>query len=426
MSRTTKRERPPGADVVIVGAGPAGAMAAIFAARNGASVRLLDVNGRVGKKLSITGKGRCNLTNDCDAGEFMDNLTANGRFLYGAFERLPPREVMRLFEEWGVPLKTERGRRVFPASDDARDVVGALERRLAALGVRAEKCRVTGLRIENGRLLGILGERDGIAGALKIDAGRVIIATGGLSYPATGSAGDGYTLARQAGHTVTPLMPSLSALLSDDPCCPAMQGLTLKNVSLSVLCDGVRVYSEQGEMLFTHEGISGPLVLSASAHMRRHGKYRAVIDLKPALNDGRIDERLLRDMGASPNKDMVNLAAGLLPRLMIPAVLERAGIHEREKANAVTRVRRAALARHIKSFTIDITGLAPIEQAIVTSGGVPVGEIHPKTMCSKLLGGLYFAGEVIDVDAYTGGYNLQIAWCTGAAAGTAAAADRDN
>ena len=385
-------------------------MAAIFAAMSGEKVRLFDPNGRVGQKLRITGKGRCNLTNDCSRDEFMDNMTANGRFLYSAFGVLPPREVMRLFEEWGVPLKTERGRRVFPASDDARDVAAALESRLSELGVRVEKRRVTGLRIENKKLVG--ADIDGQA----VSADRVIVATGGLSYPATGSGG-GYALARQAGHTVTPLLPSLCPLLSDDPCCPQMQGLSLKNVMFSLYGNGKRLFAEQGEMLFTREGLSGPLVLSASAHMRGPGPYRAAIDLKPALTTEQLDARLLRGLAASPNKDMVNLAAELFPRLMIPVMLERAGIPERVKANAVTRAQRAELLRHIKNFEVDITGFAPIEQAVVTNGGVSVKEIDPKTMRSKLIGGLYFAGEVLDLDAYTGGYNLQIAWCTGACAG---------
>ncbi|MCL2081489.1 MAG: NAD(P)/FAD-dependent oxidoreductase [Oscillospiraceae bacterium] len=394
--------------VIIIGAGAAGLMAAISAAENGETVRLLDKNGFPGKKLNITGKGRCNITNDCSRDEFLENVPRGGRFLYSAFERFGPRDAMEFFGRLGLPLKTERGRRVFPASDSARDVTDALSRRLDALGVRVERARVTRLLLDGGAVRGVCAPEP-------IEAGRVIIATGGLSYPLTGSTGDGYALAGSAGHSITPLSPSLVPLISEDDC-SALAGLSLKNVTLSVFDGGRRVFSEQGELLFTHGGISGPLVLSASAHML-DGPHTAVIDLKPALSAQTLDARLLRDFGAAPNKTVSNALDKLLPRLMLPAVLKAAGIDGAERVNSVTRQQRVRLTDALKNYKLGIKGPGGFDEAVITRGGVSLREVDPKTMRSKLADNLYFAGEVLDLDAYTGGYNLQIAWMTGYIAG---------
>ena len=381
--------------VTVIGAGAAGLMAAVTAAENGESVRLLDRNGFAGKKLNITGKGRCNLTNDCDRDEFIENVPRGGRFLYSAFERFPPRDVMGFFERLGLPLKVERGRRVFPVSDNARDVTNALVRRLETLGVRVERTRVTDIKP-------------------LLKTGRVIIATGGLSYPLTGSTGDGYTLAASVGHTVTPTSASLVPLLARD--CAPLAGLSLKNIVLSVFDGEKRVFSEQGELLFTHEGISGPLTLSASAHMS-DTPHTAYIDLKPALDKQTLDTRILRDFDTARNKTVSNALDKLLPRLMLPAVLNAAEIDGSTRVNSVTRNQRERLVDTLKAYRVDIKGFGSIEEAVITRGGVSLKEINPKTMQSKLIENLYFAGEVLDADAYTGGYNLQIAWMTGRVAG---------
>jgi hypothetical protein len=391
--------------VIIIGAGAAGLMAAITAAESGETVRLFDKNGFAGKKLNITGKGRCNITNDCSRDEFIENVPNGGRFLYSAFEQFPPQEVMAFFEKLGLELKVERGRRVFPVSDNARDVTNALTHRLDKLGVHVEKARVKELLIRG----------TGVYTTKPIEADRVIIATGGLSYPLTGSTGDGYTLAKSAGHTVTPLSPSLVPLLSDDNC-SALQGLSLKNIVLSVFDGDKRIFTEQGELLFTHNGISGPLVLSASAHMRDK-PHTAFIDLKPALNSQTLDARILRDFSAALNKNVANALDKLLPRAMLPVILNAAEIDGTTRANSVTREQRVKLVHTLKNYEVRIVGLGSIDEAVVTRGGVSLKEVDPKTMRSKLVDGLYFAGEVLDIDAYTGGYNLQIAWMTGRAAG---------
>lgn len=404
-------------EIVVVGGGAAGMMAAISAAEKGAHVTLLEPNERLGKKLNITGKGRCNVTNDAGLEELLANTPKNGKFLYSAFSRFDGRDAKAFFESLGVPLKTERGNRVFPVSDRAFDISGALERRLKALKVVLRRDRAVSLDIREGAVCGVAGEK----GSYPAEA--VILATGGVSYPATGSTGEGHRMAAEAGHTVTPLQGSLVPLREQRNDCARMQGLSLRNVSLTVFENEKKIYSDFGEMLFTHFGLSGPLILSASAHMRRFEKktYRVEIDLKPALDEGTLDKRLVSDFTKYANSDFCNALDDLLPQKLIPVVVERSGIPPHQKVHEITREQRKELLRILKHFSVPIAGLRPVTDAIVTSGGVKVGEIDPKTMESKIVKGLYFAGELIDVDAYTGGFNLQIAWATGRAAGFAAA-----
>ena len=402
----------------MVGGGAAGMMAAITAAEQGAKVRLLEPNERLGKKLNITGKGRCNVTNNCPVEELMAHIPRNGRFLYSALTRFTSADSMAFFEGLGVPLKTERGNRVFPQSDSAFDVSGALKRRMEKLGVRWEHDRATAVMTEDGAVSAVKGEKG------TYPARAVILATGGVSYPGTGSTGDGYRMAAELGHTIVELRGSLVPLVSDDACCGKMQGLALKNVQLSVLNEkGKAVFTEFGEMLFTHFGVSGPLVLSASAHLRDWDKhsYRLVIDLKPALSEEKLEERLLRELREQSNRDMDNVLRKLLPSSMVPVFCERLQISPELKANSLKKEQRRALLRELKHFAVSITGSRPVAEAIVTSGGVKVGEVKPAGMESKKVSGLFFAGEILDVDAYTGGFNLQIAWSTGRAAGLAAA-----
>ena len=403
--------------ITVVGGGAAGMMAAIRAAELGARVTLLEPNERLGKKLNITGKGRCNVTNNAGLEELLANVPKNGKFLYSVFSRFDGRDAMAFFEKLGVPLKTERGDRVFPVSDSAFDISAALERRLKALHVSVVRDRAVSLDIADGAVTGVTGEK----GTYPADA--VILATGGVSYPATGSTGEGHRMAAEAGHTVTPLQGSLVPLKEQGNDCARMQGLSLRNVSLTVFENEKKIYTDFGEMLFTHFGVSGPLVLSASAHMRRFDKkkYRLEIDLKPALDEPTLDKRLLSDFEKHANSDFCNALDDLLPQKLIPVVVERSGIEPRRKVHDITREQRRDLLRVLKHFSVEIAGLRPVTDAIVTSGGVKVGEIDPKTMESKHVKGLYFAGELIDVDAYTGGFNLQIAWATGRAAGEAAA-----
>lgn len=402
----------------MVGGGAAGMMAAITAAEQGAKVRLLEPNERLGKKLNITGKGRCNVTNNCPVEELMAHIPRNGRFLYSALTRFTSADSMAFFEGLGVPLKTERGNRVFPQSDSAFDVSGALKRRMEKLGVRWEHDRATAVMTEDGAVSAVKGEKG------TYPARAVILATGGVSYPGTGSTGDGYRMAAELGHTIVEPRGSLVPLVSDDACCGKMQGLALKNVQLSVLNEkGKAVFTEIGEMLFTHFGVSGPLVLSASAHLRDWDKhsYRLVIDLKPALSEEKLEERLLRELREQSNRDMDNVLRKLLPSSMVPVFCERLQISPELKANSLKKEQRRALLRELKHFAVSITGSRPVAEAIVTSGGVKVGEVKPAGMESKKISGLFFAGEILDVDAYTGGFNLQIAWSTGRAAGLAAA-----
>ena len=406
--------------IVVIGGGAAGMMAAISAAEGGASVTLLEPNERLGKKLNITGKGRCNVTNDSDMAGLLANVPRNGKFLYSAFSRFDGRDAMTFFEGLGVPLKVERGGRVFPVSDRSFDISAALERRLRALRVTVLRRRALSVRIDGGAVSGVETEEG------ELPAEAAILATGGVSYPATGSTGDGHRMAAQAGHTVTPLSGSLVPLegvVAPGIPCGRLQGLSLRNVGLSVFESGKKIYTDFGELLFTHFGVSGPLVLSASAHMRRFDKktYRLEIDLKPALDAAQLDRRLLSDFAKYANHDFRNALDDLLPQKLIPVVVVLSGVPEREKVHDLTREQRQALAQILKHFPVEITGPRPAADAIVTSGGVKVSEIDPNTMGSKLVKGLYFAGELIDTDAYTGGFNLQIAWATGRAAGQAAA-----
>ena len=404
-------------EIVVVGGGAAGMMAAISAAEKGSHVTLLEPNERLGKKLNITGKGRCNVTNDAGLEELLANTPKNGKFLYSAFSRFDGRDAKAFFESLGVPLKTERGNRVFPVSDRAFDISGALERRLKALKVVLRRDRAVSLDIRGGAIHGVNGEK----GAYPAKA--VILATGGVSYPATGSTGEGHRMAAEAGHTVTPLQGSLVPLREQGNDCARMQGLRLRNVGLTVFENDKKIYTDFGELLFTHFGLSGPLILSASAHMRRFEKktYRVEIDLKPALDEQQLDKRLLSDFTKYANCDFCNALDDLLPQKLISVVVERSGIPPHQKVHEITREQRRELLRVLKHFSVPIAGLRPVTDAIVTSGGVKVGEIDPKTMESKIVKGLYFAGELIDVDAYTGGFNLQIAWATGRTAGFAAA-----
>ncbi len=402
--------------VLVIGGGAAGMMAAVSAAERGASVTLLEPNERLGKKLNITGKGRCNLTNNAPEQELMANIPRNGKFLYSAFAHFNAQDAMAFFEALGVPLKTERGNRVFPVSDRAFDVSAALERRLKGLGVRLVRDRAAALEIEEGRALGAAGERG------RYPAEAVILATGGVSYPATGSTGEGHRMAAEAGHTVTPLRGSLVPL-RDFGIGKTLQGLSLRNVGLTVFENNKKLYTDFGELVFTHFGLSGPVILSASAHMRRFGEraYHLEIDLKPALEEPALDRRLLSDFEKYRNQDFCNALDDLLPKKLIPEVVRISEIEPRRKVHDVTREQRRGLLQILKHFPVVIAGPCPVTDAIVTSGGVSVKEIDPATMESRRVRGLYFAGELIDVDAYTGGFNLQIAWSTGRAAGLAAA-----
>ncbi len=402
--------------VIVIGGGAAGLMAAGFAAQSGHRVVLIERNARPARKVMITGKGRCNLTNACTVEECVANTPRNGRFLYSAFSAFPPQAVMTLVESYGVPLKTERGNRVFPVSDKAVDVVDAL----TAFADKGKPLRVQGrvteLLLDNGVCFGVRLE-DGS----EQTADAVIVCTGGMSYPQTGSTGDGYRLAEQAGHAVVPPRPSLVPLTCREADCAAMQGLSLKNAALTVE-DTVRgkvLYRDFGEMLFTHFGVSGPMVLSASAHMTAmaSGRYRLHIDLKPALSAEQLDVRLVRELTAEQNRAVGNMLPLLLPRSMVVPACERAALSPARKCHTVSREERRRLAAVLKDWVVTVEDFRPISEAIVTSGGVSVKEVNAKTMASKLVQGLYFAGEVLDVDAYTGGFNLQIAFATGAAAG---------
>lgn len=396
------------ADAVVIGGGAAGMMCSLIAARRGLDVILLEPNKMLGRKLRITGKGRCNVTNNCDIKDFLTNIPGNGRFLYSALNRLSPRDTMQFFESLGLQLKTERGNRVFPVSDNANDVAGTLARNLERSGVCHIRESAKHIITENGEVTGV--KTDGGV----ISCRTAVICTGGLSYPLTGSTGAGYKMARELGHSIAPCRPSLVPLESDDEYCAQMQGFSLKNVTLSAYENDKLIFHELGEMLFTHFGVSGPLVLSASSHMRNFGsaKYRLSIDLKPALDEKKLDARLLRDFEKYANRDFANSLCDLAGKTMIPVLVELSGIPAEEKVNSITRQQRHDLLRLFKEFPISISGPRPIDEAIVTSGGVLTKEINPRTMESKLVSGLYFAGEVMDIDAYTGGFNLQIAWST--------------
>jgi len=408
--------------IVVAGAGAAGMMAAVTAARQGAKVVLIEPNEKVGRKLYITGKGRCNVTNDCRVDQLLASVPRNGKFLYSAFSRFSPQDTIAFFEKLGVPLKVERGNRVFPQSDRAADVIDALWRELRRCRVELRQDRVTEVAVSGGRVSGVKLEKAGL-----VNCEAVLLATGGASYPRTGSTGDGYRIAEALGHTITPIRGSLVPLESEDRACSQLQGLSLRNVVLRMKNQrGKTVYQEQGELLFTHFGLSGPLVLSASAHMDfARDRYAAHIDLKPALDEEKLDARLLRDFGERANQDVSNALGALVPRSMIPVMAERAGIDGQTKVRDIRREQRRRLLDALKDFTVDISGPRPVEEAIVTAGGVKVSQVDPKTMQSKLVQGLYFAGELLDVDGYTGGFNLQIAWSTGYAAGLAAAGGKE-
>lgn len=419
--------------IAVIGGGAAGMTAASEAAYLGADVTLYEKNPKLGKKLAITGKGRCNITNDCTANEFLQSVPTNPRFLNSAIYGFTPEDTKQLFEGLGVPVKTERGNRVFPVSDNAHDVVNALERRVRDAGVHVRHEKVTRVvttandevtPINAGgaeRVAGI--ETSGGGGVIPYDA--VIVCTGGLSYPGTGSTGDGYRFARSAGLDVTPLHPSLVPIVCRESFCAEMMGLSLRNTALRITLGESKavVYEDFGEMLFTHFGVSGPMILSASAHLdkSRIGEYVLHLDLKPALDERTLDSRILHDFGAALNKNFSNVIGGLIPQKMISVITRMSGISPDEKCNSITKEQRRRLLSALKDFRIHTKGFRPIDEAIVTSGGVSVKELSPKTMESKKVRGLYFAGEVIDVDAYTGGFNLQIAFSTAMAAAHAAA-----
>ena len=400
-------------DVIVIGGGPAGMFAAVTAADKGCKVLLLERNDRLGKKLLITGKGRCNVTNDCDAQEVLQNIPRNSRFLYSAMSAFPPKSVISFFEKKGCALKTERGNRVFPQSDKAMSVLECLHRELRRTGVTIRCERVTEILLENSGACGVRTEKQDYFSK------SVILATGGLSYPATGSTGDGFKMASALGHTVTATEGSLIPLETAGNDCQRMQGLSLRNVGVKLLDKkGKVLYKDFGELLFTHFGISGPTVLSASAHLKGDN-CRFVIDLKPALDESKLDSRILRDLEMYQNRSMENALTDLLPRSMIPVVLERLQIDADMQANSLKKQQRRALVELLKGFSLEIAGKRPVSEAIITSGGIKVAEIDPKTMESKICPGLYFAGEIIDCDAYTGGFNLQIAWATAYAAAVA-------
>ena len=402
-------------DGIVIGGGPAGMFAAITAASRGEKVLLLEKMDRLGKKLLITGKGRCNVTNRCSAQEVLQNTPRNGRFLYSAMTAFPPEKTISFFEEHDCPLKTERGNRVFPVTDRSQSILDCLQRELRRQKVTVIQEAVSQILVKDGKVCGVKTTK------AVYDARWVILATGGVSYPATGSTGDGYAMAKGLGHTVVAQEGNLVPLEVVGPDCKQMQGLSLRNVGVKLLnAKGKVLYKDFGELLFTHFGISGPTVLSASCHLKGEG-CKILIDLKPALEETKLDDRILRDLELYQNRSMENALTDLLPRSMIPVVLRRLEIDPEMQANSLTRQKRRAMVELLKAFPLEIAGKRPVSEAIITSGGIKVSEIDPKTMESRLVPGLYFAGEIIDCDAYTGGFNLQIAWATAYASGSSAA-----
>lgn len=398
-------------DGIVIGGGPAGMLAAITAAHNGNKVLLLEKNDRLGKKLLITGKGRCNVANNCSIEEVMQNIPRNGKFLYSALNLFSPEKTIEFFEKNGCALKTERGNRVFPCSDKSASILECLKQQLSRCGVSVLYEQAIEILAQNGQVSGVKTISH------TINADWVILATGGVSYPATGSTGDGYIMSGKHGHTVIEPEGSLVPLESVDGDCTDMQGLSLRNVGIRLLNGkGKLLYKDFGELLFTHFGISGPTVLSASAHMKGEG-CKILIDLKPALDEDKLNSRILRDLEQYKNRSMENALTDLLPRSMIPVVLRKANIPAQLQANSLKKEQRRTLTEIIKAFPVEIKGKRPVSEAIITSGGIKTSEIDPKTMESKKVPGLYFAGEIIDCDAYTGGFNLQIAWSTAYAAG---------
>ncbi len=405
--------------ILVIGGGAAGMMAAITAARQGARVSLVERNEKMGRKLYITGKGRCNVTNDCSAQQVLAQIPHGSRFLYSAMNQFPPEEVKRFFQDLHVELKTERGNRVFPVSDCATDIIDALVREMKKLRVQVIHGRVKKIQVNEMVVTGVVLEN-----GVELTADCVIVCTGGASYPATGSTGDGYSFASELGHTIVPPRGSLVPLVEQGTDCKKMQGLSLKNVLIKVENQKKKVvFEEFGELLFTHFGLSGPVILSASTHLDDfpQNKYTVIIDLKPALEEKKLDERLLREFKAQTNKAFQNALGGLLPRLMIPVIIERSGIPPETKVHDLTKGQRRTLLELLKHFQVELQGTRPVAEAIVTSGGVKLNEVNPTTMESKRGSGLYFAGELLDADGYTGGFNLQIAWATGYAAGRHAA-----
>lgn len=402
--------------VIVVGGGAAGMMAAISAAEYGADVTLTEKNSRMGRKLAITGKGRCNVTNNSAPDEVLKNIPRNPNFMYSSLSRFTPEDVMAFFEGLGVPLKTERGKRVFPVSDKAGDIVAALEKYVRDLGVNIVHDEARSLIISDGECRGVKTRHGEYHGC-------VILATGGKSYPVTGSDGYGYTLAKSAGHTIVPPEPSLSAMVTKQRWVSKAAGLDLRNISMRLYDGEKQIYDDFGELLFTEYGVSGPTVLSASAHIPQpeSGRYKITVDLKPALSEKQLDARILRDFAERRGKPFGESIGGLLPRQLLGIFPELLGIPAEKRVDEITKEERRRLVGLLKGLTLDIERFRPIEEAIITRGGVSVKEISPKTMESKLCGELYFAGEIIDVDAYTGGFNLQIAFSTARAAGISAA-----
>lgn len=409
--------------VVVIGGGPAGMLAAISAAKSGNSVTLLEKNNILGKKILITGKGRCNITSSLDISDFINNIPGNGRFLYSAFENFTNEDIIDLLKSEGVKVKEERGNRIFPVSDKAEDVRAALERVAKKSGVQVKlNSKVDKIEVEENKVKRVVCDNE------KYDADKVILATGGRSYPLTGSNGEGYKIAEKVGHTIKPVRGSLVPLLADKEVCSRMQGLSLRNVGITMfdLEKDKKIYSDFGEMLFTHFGVSGPTILSGSAHLLRYKdvdkkisdkKVVLKIDLKSALSMEQLDARILRDFTEVKNKQFKNSLDKLLPKKMIDVVIDKSKINPDKHVNEITREERLNLVKLLKNFEVRIDGFRPVDEAIVTAGGINVKEINPKTMESKIISGLYFAGEIIDVDAYTGGFNLQIAYSTGFTAG---------
>lgn len=410
-------------DVCVIGGGAAGLMAAGAAAQRGLDTVILERNEKVGRKVMITGKGRCNVTNNCTLlNDLIMNVPVNGRFLFSAFSKFMPADTMEFFENYGVPLKVERGDRVFPESDKASDIVDALRKFAVSSGAKIKTGRAKELLTENDVITGVKTYDDEI-----IEAKSVIIATGGKSYPLTGSTGDGYILAEKTGHTIITPKPSLVPLEVHEGWCSSVMGLSLRNIAIR-LEDNEKykcVYKDFGEMLFTHFGVSGPVILSASSHMKdvRKGRYSLYIDLKPALDEDKLDKRIQRDFLENSNKNFINALDALLPKKLVPVIVKLSGIKPSQKVNQITRTQREDLVYLLKNLKLTVNGFRPIDEAIVTSGGVSVKDINPKNMMSKKVENLFFAGEVIDVDAYTGGFNLQIAFSTGMLAGKSVLAE---
>ena len=405
-------------DVLVIGGGAAGLLAAGTAAANGAVTAIIEKNEKLGKKLYITGKGRCNVTNSADISEFIANTPTNGRFLYSAFSAFSNTDLISLLERYGITTKTERGGRVFPESDKSSDIIAALSKYALEANVKQIRANISDLLIEDNKIVGAKTDK-----GEKIYAQKVILATGGASYPQTGSTGDGYKMAEAAGHSIIAPKPSLVPLVCREKYVSELMGLSLRNAAICVKnASGKEIYTDFGEMLFTHYGVSGPIILSASAHMKDFSKtYSLTVDLKPALNHEVLDKRILRDFSELKNKDFANSLDALLPKKLIPVIVRLSGIEPHKKVHDITKEERTALVNLLKAFPLTITGTRPIAEAIITSGGINIKEINPKTMESKLINGLYFAGEIIDVDAVTGGFNLQIAFSTGYLAGESAA-----